>query len=201
MEDISETLWFPTPIWIINDIKIDQSELKNYVLSIKEKDKKGRNLTNYGGWQSQQFVDNNPLYGFRDILDRYVNHVACRLLGKEKISSEAFHMDYWFNINSFGDYNTLHHHRGSLLSGVYYIDLPSDSKKCGKIVFRRDDDMEYYVPEGTKPEIMGTSVQYDPIVARLILFPSWLKHEVQGNRTKGERISMSFNYQLLPLYM
>jgi uncharacterized protein (TIGR02466 family) len=34
-----------------------------------------------------------------------------------------------------------------------------------------------------------------PKVGEIILFESWLKHEVPPNRVKGTRISVSFNYE------
>ena len=52
---------------------------------------------------------------------------------------------YWSNINLYGDYNTLHNHRGSILSGVFYIDVPDEN--MGNInFFKRSDDIEYYLP-------------------------------------------------------
>ena len=30
---------------------------------------------------------------------------------------------YWSNINSYGEYNTLDNHRGSILRGVFYVDV------------------------------------------------------------------------------
>ena len=35
---------------------------------------------------------------------------------------------------------------------------------------------------------------YTPEVGKLLIFPGWLKHSVQGSRSQGERVSMSFNY-------
>ena len=35
--------------------------------------------------------------------------------------------NYWININRYGDYNTVHNHRGTILSGVFYIDVPDEN--------------------------------------------------------------------------
>ena len=37
-------------------------------------------------------------------------------------------------------------------------------------------------------------VTYDVEVGKLILFESWLRHEVAPNPSRGERVSISFNY-------
>ena len=42
--------------------------------------------------------------------------------------------DYWWNINSKGDYNHPHDHRDSILSGVYYIDIPKENSSDIKVV-------------------------------------------------------------------
>ena len=37
-------------------------------------------------------------------------------------------------------------------------------------------------------------VLYDVEPGKLILFESWLRHEVAPNPTRGDRVSVSFNY-------
>ena len=37
-------------------------------------------------------------------------------------------------------------------------------------------------------------VSYEVAAGKLILFESWLRHEVASNPTRGERVSISFNY-------
>jgi uncharacterized protein (TIGR02466 family) len=37
-------------------------------------------------------------------------------------------------------------------------------------------------------------IDLTPKPGEIILFESWMKHEVPPNRTEGERISVSFNY-------
>ncbi len=39
-------------------------------------------------------------------------------------------------------------------------------------------------------------VSYTPVAGRLILFPSWLEHDVEANMSDHERISISFNMNL-----
>ena len=42
-------------------------------------------------------------------------------------------LNFWFNVNSRGNYNSLHNHRGGIISGVLYILIPDDN--CGGITF------------------------------------------------------------------
>ena len=81
----------------------------------------------------------------------------------------------------------------SVISGVYYIDIPAND--MGDIVFHRDDDAAYYLPplENVNNVTMYKQT-YKAATGRLILFPSWVKHEVTTNYSDKNRISMSFNY-------
>ena len=97
-------------------------------------------------------------------------------------------------------FNKAHTHPGAVWSGVYYVQTPSDS---GKIAFYDPRpqanvlNIRYNKAQSKKKEVLGR-VNYDPKVGRLLLFPSWLQHEVQPNLSElegddGDRISISFN--------
>ena len=100
---------------------------------------------------------------------------------------------YWCNVNTYGDYNKLHNHRGSVLSGVFYIDVPDEN--MGNIIFERSDDIEYYLPPLKEyNNFTGGRATYKPESGKVLIFPSWLKHQVEGSRSEQQRISISFNY-------
>ena len=46
------------------------------------------------------------------------------------------------------------------------------------------------------PESFKSHVNFRPQVGTLMLWESWLRHEVPLNRAEGNRISVSFNYCL-----
>jgi uncharacterized protein (TIGR02466 family) len=81
------------------------------------------------------------------------------------------------------------------MSGVFYIQTP---KNCGNISFERWDDSQYYLPEDleTRNIFTGSAINIEAEKGRLILFPSWLLHQVEPSQTEEDRISMSFNYIL-----
>ena len=77
-----------------------------------------------------------------------------------------------------------------MLSGVLYVKTP---KNCGKIKFYDPrpnidtaPDMEYY-------EDMNNQYEITVNPNLLLLFPSWLQHDVGINESNEERISISFN--------
>ena len=75
-----------------------------------------------------------------------------------------------------------------LWSGVYYVQSNADS---GRIFFT---DPRYqatmysprYAPGKDRKAEVWSEVYYQPIEGRLILFPSWLMHEVEPNLSESE---------------
>jgi uncharacterized protein (TIGR02466 family) len=184
-------LWFPTVIWN-GDLKhINNNELKEYVFDLKEKDK-GRTISNYGGWQSGSYdiISERPI-----TIERFIQSLQASVNECTKMAGlmDLQICDYWWNINNKGDYNHPHTHRDSVLSGVYYIDIPEDN--MGKIHFEREDDAEYFLPTlmPKRNHVTAMRATYTPVSGGLLIFPSWVTHSVEGNRSDKPRISMSFN--------
>jgi uncharacterized protein (TIGR02466 family) len=102
--------------------------------------------------------------------------------------------DCWVNIMPRGVSHGLHLHPLSVISGTYYVQVPRGSPglkfedprldrfMCAPA--RRADAALANRPWVTLPAAPGN----------LLLFESWLRHEVVTNNTVGERISISFNY-------
>jgi len=184
-------LWFPSVIWSSIIHVIDNKSLKDWCYYRKKNDI-GRIVSNYSGYQSSDILagDNEQV----DKLITYTNHEisqCARQVGLPELEIQ----NIWININPQGAYNHLHCHAGSVLSGVYYIDA---SDKQGAIQFERTDNADYFIPR--VPEkvtyFSATRATYQPKTGTLLIFPSWLKHSVEGNKTSNDRISISFNYGL-----
>jgi len=48
--------------------------------------------------------------------------------------------------------------------------------------------------EGQLPPELWREIHYEPMAGRIIMFPAWLWHEVQPNKSNDTRISVSFNF-------
>jgi uncharacterized protein (TIGR02466 family) len=187
-------LWFPQIIW--KDIlkSIDNAAIKDYTLDSKNKSQ-GKTASNHMGWQSEDyFLDSGKpphVEHMIRMLDTHVKDCASQAsLPPLRICN------FWFNVNPKGSYNTLHNHQESVLSGVYYIDIPDEN--MGNIEFHRDDEAQYYIPENLNKytQFTSTKATYKPETGMLLIFPSWLKHFVHSNQSEQLRISMSFNTEL-----
>jgi uncharacterized protein (TIGR02466 family) len=91
-----------------------------------------------------------------------------------------------------GSYQERHIHRYQL-SGILYLKVPKGS---ANIYFNDPLHVREYVgwpvADGRKPDTWGT-VTYEPKVGDLLLWPSWLFHEVPTHKIDDNRIGLVLN--------
>jgi uncharacterized protein (TIGR02466 family) len=172
-----------------NIFNLDNKKIKKDILNIKSKDK-GRTISNYGGWQSIDSIKiDKPFVSLFKQIDKSVETVEKKLNLKNKLVLG----NYWCNINYFGCFNKPHNHKYSVISGVYYVDVPKNS---GNLVFEQYGSAidETYKFVNTYNEYNSCTWTVVPKENLCVLFPSHLYHYVESNLNKKERISISFNY-------
>lgn len=98
------------------------------------------------------------------------------------------HQSSWFNFNGKNDFIFAHCHSKRLVSGVYYHQTIG---RDGNIVFESPSISLYSAPLAR--ETMEMEHRIIPEKGMLILFPSFLRHRVDVNKTEHTRISLSFN--------
>ena len=180
--------WFPSLIWSGLLDNTHNDKIKDFAYERKKQDK-GVELSNYIGWQSTSIRQ-----GDDDTFDRLVESITSNIEDCRNLVElpELQLYNIWININTPGAYNALHNHPGSVLSGVYYVE---STEEQGNIFFERDDNAEYFLPPVQQTNYFnGTATSYKAISGAMYVFPSWLKHSVQPNKTDKDRISISFNY-------
>ena len=195
--ELKADLWFPSIVFAgIND-EINRTALKNIALAWRNKEPELAGNSNEGGWHSRSIenVDllppdiREPLTQMVIELDKAIEY--CRTsAGFPPLEMQNF----WINVNGPGAYHTLHNHQDAMLSGVFYIDVPTDN--MGDLQFYRGDEAQYYIPDNlsTYNTITSTMATYPPKPGMVVIFPSWVKHAVKQNRSDAERIAISFNY-------
>lgn len=187
---VYEQLWFPTPIWECPVSGIDNEKIKDYCLQVR-KLKPGVQISNRGGWHSNELITPFPdeLVNLFNDITVFVNDVCYRYTG-----AELKFGNFWININGKHDYNLLHDHQKSFLSGVYYVDVPEEN--MGDLVLLRGDNAEFFMKDNIKELTMTNSLQCikKAKTSLFYLFPSWVKHYVERNESDKERISIAFNF-------
>lgn len=102
--------------------------------------------------------------------------------------------DCWINVMPTQVVHGLHLHNLSTISGTYYVRTPKGSAGL-KFEDPRLDRFMAAPPrrEDARPENRTWFTQ--PAEAgNVVLFESWLRHEVPPNPAASERVSISFNY-------
>ena len=98
------------------------------------------------------------------------------------------------NLLKGGGHHSAHIHPHSILSGTFYVEAPDDA---GAIRFedpRLGLMMAAPVRRGEAPEELQPFASIVPRPGLLLLWESWLRHEVLPGTGKGERLSISFNF-------
>jgi uncharacterized protein (TIGR02466 family) len=129
-------------------------------------------------------------------LERKLNrHVArfARALEFDLEGRELVMTDCWVNIMPRSVVHSLHLHPLSTISGTYYVKTPKGSSG---LKFE-DPRLERFM--AAPPRRVDARPQNRPFVipaeaGNVVLFESWLRHEVPPNPGATERVSISFNY-------
>ena len=102
--------------------------------------------------------------------------------------------DCWVNIMGRGAVHGLHLHPLSTISGTYYVATPARSAGL-KL---EDPRLERYMAAPPRrAQARRTRRPWVVFPARaggVVLFESWLRHEVPAHEAAAERVSISFNY-------
>jgi uncharacterized protein (TIGR02466 family) len=196
---------FPTLIYTAALQKGDPRDFNRQLLKecrqLREDDAAGRrwSLKNYaGGYTSYGSVHRlqgiSPTFeALRRKLKRHIaafaGEVAWDLNGRELEMT-----DCWINIMPRHTVHSSHLHPHSTLSGTYYVRVPAGSPGI-KFEDPRLDRFMAAPPRQLKAGREALPwITFPASAGKLILFESWLRHEVVSNRVDAERISVSFNY-------
>jgi uncharacterized protein (TIGR02466 family) len=181
---------------------VDARELADACYSIAEDDEAGQAWcaeNGYPGYTSYASLTDLPwrFPVFADIVTALDAHVAAFAedlaldLGDGKLLLE----DIWINILPEGGTHSGHIHPHSVISGTTYVQMP-DGASALKLEDPRSARM-MAAPTRRKdaPRALQPFIYITPAVGDVLLWESWLRHEVPMNMAEDERISVSFNYR------
>ena len=102
--------------------------------------------------------------------------------------------DCWANVMGRGAAHGLHLHPQAVVSGTYYVRVP---RGAAGLKFEDPRLSRFMAAPARKPGAPAAMKPHVTQAARagdLLLFESWLRHEVVASRMAAERVSISFNY-------
>ena len=176
-------------------------ELEAACLSIADDDRAGQRWcarNGYPGYTSYASLNDLPwrVPVFGDLvkqLDAHVNAFAKAVeydLGGKPLVLDSL----WINILPPGGVHTSHIHPHSVVSGTYYVTIP-DGASALKLEDPRLGFMMAAPPRRKRAAPENRPFAYlAPKPGTVLLWESWLRHEVPLNEAESERISVSFNY-------
>ena len=187
---IVHQMLYQTPLFEISIDGIDNKKLEEDIYKLKEDDKDGIKVSNWGGWHSQIECDDDINLIYKPLIDK-ISFILPNLPFYPAIS-KVNSICIWTMVNGKYSYNSSHNHPGCDISGVYYVKVPKG--ECGGISFIDPRQgytygNRFFVERYTGGESTGR----EPIEGNMYLFPSCLEHRVLTNQVDEDRIAISFN--------
>jgi uncharacterized protein (TIGR02466 family) len=175
-------------------------ELAHSIRTLAKDDKAGRRWSEehrYAGYTSYASLNDLPRRdpAFADLAKLLTRHAAAfakdcafDLPRKPKLDS------LWVNLLKSGGQHSGHIHPHSIISGTLYVEVPKGS---GAIRFE-DPRLPLMMAAPARsedaPEELQPFVTVEPRAGLLLMWESWLRHEVLPGTGRGERLSISFNF-------
>jgi uncharacterized protein (TIGR02466 family) len=148
--------------------------------------------TSYGSAHRLQLM--SPTFQrLQRLLDRHVAKFAAAV--EWDLTGRRLEMtDCWINMMAKGTAHGLHLHPLATVSGTYYVRAAAGSPGLKFEDPRLDRFMAAPPRKARARRESRPWITFPAVAGRLLLFESWLRHEVAANTIDAERISVSFNY-------
>jgi uncharacterized protein (TIGR02466 family) len=180
---------------------IDADELEKSCYSIAEDDEAGQEWCEENGYPGYTSYASLTDLGWRfpifaDVIKAVDTHVQAFAKDLElNLDGRALKLeDIWINILPEGGTHSSHIHPHSVISGTTYVAMPE-----GASAIKFEDPrlpMMMAAPARLKDarEELRTFHYVAPAVGDVLLWESFIRHEVPMNLSEDDRISVSFNY-------
>lgn len=158
-------------------------------------------------WSKKNYPGGYTSYGSIDKLYQISStFLSLKKAIDKHVKAYVKHLDYdvspsdlqmstcWVNVMPAGATHTMHIHPLSVISGSFYVDLPKNAS-CIKFEDPRLVNFMASPPRKKNAKIYNRQfIEISPKVGDVVLFESWMRHEVPRNKSLRNRISISFNY-------
>ena len=184
--------WWPIEVGYYDNPNHNKLNLNDYCYKIQSKTESGGQ-----GWISKEtyntsdgkFVPHKDKK-FKKLNDWIMKQIDT-YIEETKIVFKPKRIESWFNIYKKGDFQEMHLHHNSILSAVYFL-KPND--KSSPLTFRPpfEDQRNVSKTEGIST---NTTIRYDAVPGRLVVFRSYVPHCVGKLEDDEDRITLAYNYE------
>jgi len=192
-------LLFPTQLWHFEHPNPQGCrKLGEVVLALEQQDPAGLQVTNQGGWHSSTDLLAHP--AFQDLFHWIAAccQAALQDWGWDLTKATPTFNNAWAMVNRQGHSTRAHLHPNSVFSGVVYLQVPDGAGAIAFLDPRAGAQMLVPPLRAAADEDRQGRVRRLPKVGELLLFPSWLWHEVEPTGQDQPRIAISFNIGMRP---
>ncbi len=176
-------------------------DLRDACWMLEDGDAAGRDWCDkhcYPGYTSYASLDDLPsrATAFADLAARLQKHAEAfaRDLNWD-LDGRSLQLDsLWVNILGEGGIHSGHVHPGSVLSGTVYVDMPDGAGALKLEDPRLAMMMAAPQPAEDAPDAFRRFVYLQPDAGDVLMWESWLRHEVVAGVSEAPRISISFNF-------
>ncbi len=141
-------------------------------------------------WQSDHGL--HELDAFREVVD-CINDAAESVLAYLRVGHEGFRITgCWANVNAPGAGHRVHNHPNNYLSGVYYVRTHEGADGISFL----DPRPQTGIVRPPVTELTADNTEQVVLKVKdgmLLMFPAWLQHGVDPNRSDRLRVSLGFN--------
>ena len=184
---------FPTPIMTTDiDVVLEEEDINAFknLEMVRYPIDNGSHSKDLNVIEPKQFslLRSSILNHFYDYLD---------YLSVSKFDYDWFISSSWVNLHKPGDYSHRHFHTNSIISAIYYLDIPENS---GNTIFELDEqDNRLHMPtvklKFFEPNMYNSErVELKAITGNCVFFPSRLRHSVTKNKSDQNRYSIAMNF-------
>jgi uncharacterized protein (TIGR02466 family) len=184
---------YPIPVYTNRFNQLDFEKVKKELIKIHDKTKyESRAPAEHGISDitfSSNLIKDNKLKTLEREIIKHGNNFVNAILNQKKINLRL--VESWMTSTKENEFAPKHDHGSYDISGVIYIKtngkdgslyFESPTKQCTSSFLFRDTHPPITIP---------------PQEGLIILFPGWLEHGVMANITNNERISVSFNLNVI----
>jgi uncharacterized protein (TIGR02466 family) len=176
------------------------ADLTHSIRTLAQDDEAGRRWANehrYNGYTSYASLNDLPKRdpAFAELAKLLTRHAAsfaaeCAFDLQRKPRLDSL----WVNLLKSGGHHSGHIHPHSIISGTLYVEVPAQS---GAIRFEDPRlPLMMAAPQRRQdaPQELQPFVSVEPRSGLLLMWESWLRHEVLPGTGRGDRLSISFNF-------
>jgi uncharacterized protein (TIGR02466 family) len=186
-------LW-PSEIYrVLVQDQIFMNEIKQVASSIIPDDVKKSNRGDLTFWRSNDLLHTLPEW---QSLTNFILHETGKVLDQWFILRESYYITgLWLNARWQHQNHQPHLHANSLISGVFYLDVPEGSSHTA--FFDPRTGSQLLKPRTSVPYSSGM-VSVEAVEGVMLMWPSWLLHSTMSVTDKEfDRPRLSFGFNIM----